>query len=37
VAPAFYDLLAKYTKSPDATAHEIDRYAAEEATAKAAE
>ena len=37
VAPVFYDLLAKYTKSPDETAREIDRYAAQEAVAKAAE
>ncbi|MBU6373796.1 MAG: efflux RND transporter permease subunit [Alphaproteobacteria bacterium] len=26
VVPVFYDLLAKYTRSPEATAHEIDRY-----------
>ena len=26
VVPVFYDLLARYTKSPEATAHEIDAY-----------
>jgi multidrug efflux pump len=37
VAPVFYDLLAKYTKSPDATARELDDFEAQEAMAKAAE
>lgn len=29
VVPAFYDLMARFTRSPDATAREIERYEAE--------
>ncbi len=37
VVPVFYDLLARYTKSPDATAKAIDDYTNEEALARPAE
>jgi multidrug efflux pump len=37
VVPAFYDLLARYTKSPEATAKQIDDYAHEEAARQPAE
>lgn len=37
VVPAFYDLLARYTKSPEATARAIERYDHEEARARPAE
>ncbi|MDX2237049.1 MAG: efflux RND transporter permease subunit [Hyphomonadaceae bacterium] len=37
VVPAVYDLLARFTRSPDATAREIERYGAEEAVARPAE
>jgi multidrug efflux pump len=37
VVPAFYDLLARYTKSPEATAKQIDDYAHEEAAHQPAE
>src|SRR5690606_31555032 len=37
VVPVFYDLLARYTKSPEATAKAIDDYANEEALARPAE
>jgi multidrug efflux pump len=35
VVPVFYDLLARFTQSPEATAHEIERYE-QEAAAMAA-
>jgi multidrug efflux pump len=37
VVPAFYDLLAKYTKSPEATAKTIEAFEHEEAVARPAE
>lgn len=37
VVPVFYDLLAKYTKSPEATAKEIEAYEHGEAVARPAE
>jgi multidrug efflux pump len=37
VVPAFYDLLARYTKSPEATAKAIEDYAHTEAVARPAE
>jgi multidrug efflux pump len=37
VVPAFYDLLARYTKSPDATAKEIEGFAHDEAASRPAE
>jgi multidrug efflux pump len=37
VVPAFYDLLARYTKSPEATAHEIEKYEHDEAVVRPAE
>jgi multidrug efflux pump len=37
VVPVFYDLLAKYTKSPEATAKQIEAYAHGEAAARPAE
>jgi multidrug efflux pump len=37
VVPVFYDLLARYTKSPEATAKAIDDYTNEEALARPAE
>jgi multidrug efflux pump len=37
VVPVFYDLLARYTKSPEATAREIETYEHSEALAKPAE
>jgi multidrug efflux pump len=37
VVPVFYDLLAKYTKSPDATAKEIEAFGLEEAIRRPAE
>jgi len=37
VVPVFYDLLARYTKSPEATAQAIDDYENAEAAAKPAE
>lgn len=37
VVPAFYDLLARFTKSPEATAREIDAYAHQDAMARPAE
>jgi multidrug efflux pump len=37
VVPVFYDLLARFTKSPDATAHEIESFEQKEALARPAE
>jgi multidrug efflux pump len=37
VVPTFYDLLARFTKSPEATARAIERYDHEEAAARPAE
>ncbi len=37
VVPVFYDLLARYTKSPDATAKEIEAFEHREAAARPAE
>lgn len=37
VVPVFYDLLARYTKSPEATAHEIEQFERDEALARPAE
>jgi len=37
VVPVFYDLLARYTKSPDATAKEIEAYDHDDAMARPAE
>jgi multidrug efflux pump len=37
VIPAFYDLLARYTKSPEATAKEIEAFEHDEAVARPAE
>jgi multidrug efflux pump len=37
VVPAFYDLLARFTKSPEATAKEIEEFEHGEAVARAAE
>ena len=37
VVPAFYDLLARFTKSPEATGRAIDEYAQTEALARPAE
>jgi multidrug efflux pump len=37
VVPAFYDLLARYTKSPEATAKQIEEYAQTEAVTRPAE
>jgi multidrug efflux pump len=38
VVPIFYNLLARFTRSPEATAHEIESYeATETARAQAAE
>ncbi len=37
VVPAFYDLLARYTKSPDATAKEIEGFAHADAASRPAE
>jgi multidrug efflux pump len=37
VVPAFYDLLARYTKSPEATAKQIEEYAHTEAATRPAE
>ncbi len=37
VIPAFYDLLARYTKSPEATAKEIEAFEHDEAIARPAE
>jgi multidrug efflux pump len=37
VVPAFYDLLARYTKSPEATAKQIEEYAHTEAVTRPAE
>jgi multidrug efflux pump len=37
VVPVFYDLLAKYTKSPEATAKEIEAYEHDDAIARPAE
>ncbi len=37
VVPAFYDLLARYTKSPDATAKEIEGFEHQEAATRPAE
>jgi multidrug efflux pump len=37
VVPAFYDLLARFTKSPEATAREIEAFAAQDPSARPAE
>ncbi len=37
IVPVFYDLLARYTKSPEATAKEIDAYEHDQAVARPAE
>jgi multidrug efflux pump len=37
VVPVFYDLLARYTKSPEATAKEIDAYEHGQAATRPAE
>jgi len=37
VVPAFYDLLARYTKSPDATAKQIESFEHDEAVTRPAE
>ncbi len=37
VVPAFYDLLARFTKSPEATAKEIEAFEHDEALARPAE
>jgi hypothetical protein len=37
VVPAFYDLLARYTKSPETTAKQIEDYAHAEAITRPAE
>ncbi len=37
VVPVFYDLLARFTKSPDTTAREIERYQQNEAVVRPAE
>jgi multidrug efflux pump len=37
VVPAFYDLLARYTKSPEATAREIEQFEHDQAVARPAE
>jgi multidrug efflux pump len=37
VVPAFYDLLARFTKSPEATAREIEQFERNDAVARPAE
>ncbi|MBX9746795.1 MAG: efflux RND transporter permease subunit [Hyphomonadaceae bacterium] len=37
VVPTFYDLLARFTKSPEATAREIEKYGHDDAVARPAE
>jgi multidrug efflux pump len=37
VVPVFYDLLARFTQSPEATARKIEQYDHDEAVAKPAE